>query len=268
MSEVKSAQTPKGELRVERVSFAPRLFRSSGQQADGFQSTQNLLTDISFTVHGGDRLALVGASGAGKSLLLRLLNRLNEPTQGTIFWRDRAYSQIPPVQLRQQVVLVLQESKLLGMTVQQALEYPLRLRQLPQVAMRQRLNEWTDRLQIPAAWRDRTEFQLSLGQRQWVAIARALLTQPAVLLLDEPTAALDLGRSQHLLQVLAEVAQKSETKILMTNHQLELAQAFGTRVLHLERGKLVQDRSASQMDWAALRQTLLQAETQDAQEWD
>ncbi|HEY9805334.1 MAG TPA: ATP-binding cassette domain-containing protein, partial [Candidatus Obscuribacterales bacterium] len=98
-----------------------------------------LLQNISFEMFSGDRIALVGPSGAGKTSLLRLLNRLSEPTQGTIYFDQQEIRQIPVIQLRRQVVLVPQESKLLGMTVEAALTYPLTLQDLPRATITQRL---------------------------------------------------------------------------------------------------------------------------------
>jgi len=176
--------------------------------------------------------------------------------------------QIPVIQLRQQVVLVLQESKLLGMTVQQSLEYPLLLRRLDRQTVRQRITEWVERLHIPADWLPRTETQLSVGQRQLVAIARALATQPKVLLLDEPTSALDVGRSDHVLNVLIKLAEQQETTVVLVSHQLELVKQFCTRVLHLQAGKLIQDQLANQIDWNILRQQIVDAEAQQNDEWE
>lgn len=258
------------QIRAEEVSLAPKIFTSEKARADQLSvpSHQYLLKEVSFAAFQGDRVALVGASGAGKTSLLRLLNRLSEPSSGTIYFDDRPLNQISVVQLRQQVVLVPQESKLLGMTVQQALTYPLILRRIEKQTLQKRLQLWIDRLRIPADWLDRTELQLSVGQRQWVAIARALIIEPKVLLLDEPTASLDLGRSALLLSVLAEFTQTNSTTILMANHQLELAEQFCDRVLHLEQGRLCQDLASQQMDWQTLRQMILQTETHQAEEWD
>ncbi|MCU0566261.1 MAG: ATP-binding cassette domain-containing protein [Oculatellaceae cyanobacterium Prado106] len=228
----------------------------------------DILQDVSFEVERGDRLALLGHSGAGKTSLLRLLNRLSEASQGKIFFDNQNIQQIPPLQLRQQVTLLPQESKLLGMTVQQALSYPLQLRGVPQPKIQQRLTTWTEMLHIPQDWLNRTEVQLSVGQRQWVAIARALIIQPQVLLLDEPTSALDAGRASHLLKILKDLSQAQQMTILMINHQLDLAQSFCTRALQLKRGRLTQDQMAAQMDWVALQQDLQQTELEESQEWD
>ncbi len=243
------------QLRLEQVDLSVSV------------GSHYLLKDISLEVFKGDRIAIVGPSGAGKTSLLRLLNRLSEPTAGSIYLENQEYQQIPVLQLRQQVTLVLQESKLLGMTVREALAYPLVLRGLPQPQIQQRLSHWTEQLQIPEDWLGRTEMQLSVGQRQLVAIARALVIQPKILILDEPTSALDAGRSSQLIQVLAQMALSRQTTILMANHQLELAQLFCTRVVHLQGGQLVQDAPNLALDWAKLRETFSQAEAQTAEEW-
>ncbi len=243
------------QLRLKQVSLS------------GSVGSDYLLRDISFEVSRGDLIAIIGPSGAGKTSLLRLLNRLSEPTAGSIYFENQEYRQIPVLQLRQQVTLVAQESKLLGMNVQEALAYPLVLRNLPPAEIQQRLGYWSEQLHIPSEWLGRTEIQLSVGQRQLVAIARALVIQPKILLFDEPTSALDAGRASHLLQVLTQLAHSGQTTILMVNHQLELAQQFCTRVLYLHQGQLVQDAANSPgLDWVKLRD-LFQAEAQAAEEW-
>ncbi|MBD2465885.1 ATP-binding cassette domain-containing protein [Oscillatoria sp. FACHB-1407] len=242
------------QLRLEHVSF------------QGSVGSQTILNDISFRVMRGDRLVVIGPSGAGKTSLLRLLNRLSDTSQGTIYLENCDIRQVPVLQLRQQIILVLQESKLLGMTVREALTYPLQLRGIAPSVSKQRLDFWLEELHIPVEWLDRTEVQLSVGQRQLVAIARALMTEPKVLLLDEPTSALDAGRGEYLMQVLTRLAQRG-TAILMVNHQLDLAKQFGDRVLYLQQGALLQDASASQIDWQELKERLVQAEEQEAQEW-
>lgn len=244
------------QLRLDRVSLSASV------------GSRYLLEDISFKIDRGDIICLIGPSGAGKTSLLRLLNRLSEPSEGTIYLEDRDYRTIPVIQLRQQIPLVQQESKLLGMTVKDALAYPLVLRGLERSQIQQRVLYWSEQLRIPQDWLERSEVQLSVGQRQIVAIARALVIQPEILLLDEPTSALDAGRAAQLLQVLTDVARTSRTTILMVNHQLELAQSFCQRVLYLQNGQLRQDLPNSPaFDWHKLRDDLVQAEIKAAEEW-
>lgn len=244
------------QLRLEGVSLAATI------------GSQYLLQDISFEAFSGDRIAIIGASGAGKTSLLRVINRLNEPTAGLVYLENKEYRQIPAIQLRQQVTLVMQESKLLGMTVREALQYPLILRKMPRSQIQPRIAYWMEQLHIPEDWLEKTELQLSVGQKQLVAIARALVTQPKILLLDEPTSALDAGKASHLIEVLIQLANSSQTTILMVNHQLELAKQFCTQVLFLQAGRLSQSVSnSSQLDWDKLKANLIQAETKATQEW-
>ena len=254
------------QIKLEQVSFASKGVASSKKPGTRSQiGVHYLLHDLSFEVFRGDRIAIVGASGSGKTTLLRLLNRLNEPIQGSLYLEEQDFRQIPVLQLRQQITLVQQESKLLGMTVREALLYPLKLREVPIKTAEQQVSEWIDRLHLPSEWLDRNELQLSVGQRQLVAIARALVIQPKVLLLDEPTSALDSGRSDHVLNTLKDL---SGITILMANHQLELAQSFSDRVLHLHRGELVQDVLSDRADWQALRAAISQSEAQESAEWE
>ncbi|TBR58905.1 ATP-binding cassette domain-containing protein [Mastigocladus laminosus UU774] len=250
---------PKAKLRLEKVN----LYTTLQSQQQGYP----ILQDISFEVFEGDRIAIVGSSGAGKSYLLRLLNRLSEPTSGKIYLDNQEYHQIPILQLRACVTLVLQESKLLGMTVKDALTYPLVLRGLPKQTIQQRLSHWIEQLHIPDEWLGKTEVQLSGGQRQLIAIARALIIQPQILLLDEPTSALDIGTASHLMAILTQLAQSRQTTVLMVNHQLEMAEIFCDRLLHLQQGRLILNQSATDIDWAKLRKSLIQTQTQTTEEW-
>lgn len=213
-------------------------------------------------------MALIGPSGAGKSSLLRLLNRLRDPNAGKIFYDNQDIRQLPILELRRKIVLVLQEPKLLGMNVAQAIAYPLHLQQLPQAEIKRRVATCCEQLQIPAEWRDRHEFQLSLGQRQRVAIARALVLQPQVLLLDEPTSALDIGTASGLLQTLTGLVNDGQITLVMVNHNLELVQQFCDRVVYLKDGKLVRDTIARELNWHEIRQDLMHTVPPAVEEWE
>lgn len=223
-----------------------------------------LLKEISWAVYPGDRWGLVGASGSGKTSLLRLLNRLSEPTAGTIYLQGQPIRQIPSLKLRQRVMLVPQEPRLLGMTVQEALTYPLRLRGLPQIKIEQRLETLINQFQLPREWLGRSEIQLSVGQRQLVAIARALGPNPEILLLDEPTSALDAGRIEHLTQVLGQYPQ---TTLILASHQLDLVRQVCDRVVQLQQGVVVQNTASASLDWEKLRLSFKQQEQLVTNEW-
>lgn len=247
---------PDPQLRLEQVNLLAPL------------AANYLLRDISMEIFAGDRAVIIGPSGAGKTSLLRLLNRLSEPSSGNIYLEKLRYQQIPVRELRQRVMLVPQEPKLLGMKVWEAMAYPLVLRGEDKKVIQQKLVQWSEELNIPEEWRERTELQLSLGQRQLVAIARALVAQPQILLLDEPTSALDAGRAERVLSAIANLTHRGAIAVLMVTHQLDLAQKFCQRVLYLQNGQLMEDLSAEKVDWQQWRDRLVQAEAQTAQEWN
>lgn len=226
-----------------------------------------ILKDLTFFIDPGEFVALVGSSGSGKTSMLRLMNRLSEYSSGQILVNGRAIRQSPVVDLRRKVALVNQESRLLGMTVQETLGYPLRLRNRSTAEIDEQVAHWAEKLKIPKEWMPRTTAHLSLGQRQRVAIARALIGEPDILLLDEPTSAQDVGYSEFLLTRLAELAAKQQLTIIMANHQIELLSHHVTRLLHIEDGRLVDDAFAEAVNWEQLRQHLVMAETEEQAEW-
>jgi len=256
----------------------PSILRLSEISLQAFVGSDFLLQDISLTIKSGTKTGIIGASGAGKTSLLRLLNRLVSPSVGEIYLENRLIETLAPHQLRRRIALVPQEPKLLGMTVSNALSYPLQLQQLAESEIRARIDTWTDLLRIPSQWLDKNELQLSVGQRQLVTIARALMMQPQILLLDEPTSALDIGTATHVLSVLEQLNQSQQLTIVMVNHQLELIKDFCDRFILLNTGRVEIDTQTEAVDWQILQQKLLRSEamplylglspTEQEEEWD
>ena len=242
---------------MQKVSLTSALIMNNVAIATNQVSYQTkfrtLLTNISLAIAKGQKTALIGATGSGKTTFLRLLNRLIDPSAGTILWNDKNIQEIPIQTLRRKVLLVPQEPSLLGMNVHEAIAYPLRLQNLPTSEIDSRLQKWLDKLQLDRKLLNRSELELSLGQRQWVAIARALVMEPEILLLDEPTSALDRGLSHLLLDTLTELTQLPQpVTVVMINHQLDLVQPWCDRLICLHNGELVQDTEASLVDWQAI----------------
>ncbi|MBV5259672.1 ATP-binding cassette domain-containing protein [Synechococcus moorigangaii CMS01] len=228
---------------------------------------RTILQDISLTLEPGDRLVLVGPSGSGKTTLLHCLNQLQSPTTGHLTFQDQAYSAYDPVCLRQQIALVPQETRLLGLTVKETLLYPLRLRKLSKAAIHQRWQRWSEALDIPPEWLDRSEALLSGGQKQWVAIARALLSEPQILLLDEPTSALDLGRSQTLITLLQTYQAQQNIPMAIATHNLSFAQQFATKLLYLDQGQIKHHSCVPLIPWDDIQQNLKTNPVSDPESW-
>ncbi|ELS34110.1 MULTISPECIES: ABC transporter ATP-binding protein [Pseudanabaena] len=255
---------------MQKVSLTSMPIASNAaiamQQISYQTKFRTLLTGISVAIAQGNKTALIGATGSGKTTFLRLLNRLIDPSVGMILLNGKNIQELPIQTLRRRVMLVPQEPSLLGMNVHEALIYPLKLQNSLQSEIDARSQKWIDKLQIDRKLLNRSELELSLGQRQWIAIARALIMEPEVLLLDEPTSALDRGLSHLLLNTLTELTQLPQpVTVVMINHQLDLVQTWCDRLICLHKGELVQDAEVSLIDWQEI-DDLLRRDTSSGQD--
>lgn len=199
-----------------------------------------LLEDVSFEVYSEEVFVVFGPSGSGKSTLLRLLNRLDEPTSGTVYVEGTDYREIPPRELRRRLGLVPQQPGLKDGTVEANVAWGPRLR--GEDVDRPRLEKLLDRLGL-AGFADREADQLSGGEAQRVAIARTLFNGPDVLLLDEPASSLDRAAAERVESLLQEVIAEFAVTAVLVTHDAERARRLGTRGLRLEEGRMVKTGS-------------------------
>ncbi|MGH2974340.1 MAG: ABC transporter ATP-binding protein [Solirubrobacterales bacterium] len=179
--------------------------------------------------------AIVGPSGAGKSTLLRLLNRLVDPDGGTIAYRERPLDSYDPLALRREVALVPQLPALLEGTVASNVAYAAGL------AGRSADAERCLRLAgLDPELAGRDVARLSVGEQQRAMLARALVQDPAVLLLDEPTSALDHAARDAIEATLAELRRELEISIVLVSHDPEQARRLGEWVIRLEGGRAIE----------------------------
>jgi UDP-glucose/iron transport system ATP-binding protein len=179
--------------------------------------------------------AIVGPSGVGKSTLLRLLNRLADPTDGAISYRERALKQYDPLALRREVSLVPQLPALLEGTVGSNLDYAASL------AGRQAASERCLRLAgLDPEFASRDVSKLSVGEQQRAMLARALVQEPAVLLLDEPTSALDHTARDAIEMTLARLGGELELSIVLVTHDPEQARRLSEWVVRMEDGRVAE----------------------------
>ena len=194
---------------------------------------ERLLDGVSFELRPGGPTVLLGPNGAGKSLTLRLCHGLLRPTSGTIRWSA-------PVAGTQ--AMVFQRPVMLRRTALANVVYALAVRGDPRPQRKERAMAALERVGL-AAVAHRTARNLSAGEQQRLALARAWSLVPEVLFLDEPTASLDPAAT-HALEDVVHAISESGTKIVMTTHDLGQAKRFADRVLFLHGGKLLENASA------------------------
>jgi putative ABC transport system ATP-binding protein len=194
-----------------------------------------LLSDVSFDVAQGETLAITGPSGSGKSTLLRLINRLDEPTAGTVYLAGMDYHAIPPRQLRRQVGMVMQTPWLFPGTVADNLRFgPAQWGQTMTDAQVQQLLSEIGLVDFA----DRDVSRLSGGEAQRVSLARTLANKPEILLLDEPTSALDPGSKEVIEALIIELIREHQLTALIVTHDIDQAKRMAKRAAVIVSGRL------------------------------
>ena len=214
-----------------------------------------LLQGISLRVDQGETVCLLGPSGSGKSTLLRLIAGLEEPESGTISWNGQDLSKLPVH--RRQFGLMFQDYALFPhRNVAENVAFGLRMQGLPAAEIRQRTSEALDLVNLGSFARRRVT-DLSGGEKQRVAFARALAPRPRLLMLDEPLGALDRTLREQLLLDLRELLHRTDIPTIYVTHDQEEAYTIADRMILLNDGKVIQDGEPSQVyhypanPWAA-----------------
>ena len=200
-----------------------------------------LVNRISFTVAAGETLVLLGRSGAGKTTTLRLINRLLEPTGGAVLFMGESTTALDSNRLRRRIGYVIQEVGLLPhLTIAENVGLVPRLEQWSAARIAARVRELLALVGLAADdFANRYPHQLSGGQRQRVGVARALATDPPLLLLDEPFGALDPVTRGELQREFRALEGPLAKAMVFVTHDVHEALLLGTRVALLEAGRLV-----------------------------
>ena len=199
--------------------------------------------DVSFEIPTGEFAALLGSSGSGKSTLLNLIAGLDRPTSGAVYAMGENLAEMNSRQLAQHrsktVGMVFQAFNLLPrMTLEENVELPLRLAEADRQERAARVREALAHVRLEARLAHRPS-ELSGGEQQRAAVARALVNRPAILLADEPTGNLDTATGETILQLLREINQALNTTVLMVTHDRNLASRYARRTLQMGDGKLL-----------------------------
>ena len=192
-----------------------------------------IVNNVSIQVQSGEVLAVVGPSGSGKSSFLRLLNRLDEPTSGTVLLDEVDYRHLPARELRRKVGMVTQRPFLFPGTVYQNVSFGPR-RQGQEFSQSQ-AEKLLFRVGL-GGYSPRDVANLSGGEAQRVSLARALANSPIVLLLDEPTSALDEEAKGEVESLICDIIKETHLTCIIVTHDMAQAARMATRVMLLERG--------------------------------
>jgi putative ABC transport system ATP-binding protein len=211
-------------------------------------STIRAVDDVSLAVPPGEFLALLGSSGSGKSTLLNLIAGLDRPTSGAVLAHGQDLSKISSLELaryrRQTVGMVFQSFNLLPrMTLEENVELPLRLAEVDRSERAARVHEALARVGLDKRIGHRPS-ELSGGEQQRTAIARALVNRPKILLADEPTGNLDSATGESILSLLREIQKNPGMTVVMVTHERPLAERFADRLAVMGDGKLLSNGAA------------------------
>ena len=206
-----------------------------------FKSNQVIaLKDITFSVEEGEYVAIMGESGSGKTTLLNLLATLDKPTEGSIILSDHDIASIKEKDLtafrRDNLGFVFQEFNLLDtFSIKDNILLPLVLRNVDHVTMEEKLKPLVEKLGILHLL-SKFPYEVSGGEKQRTAVARALINDPKILLADEPTGSLDSKSTDQLLQMFTKINKDGQT-VLMVTHSI-LAASRANRVLFIKDGQI------------------------------
>jgi cell division transport system ATP-binding protein len=227
---------PAGQTPVIRFDDVTKLYPSQ---------TRPALDAISLEIEKGEFVFLVGASGSGKSTFLRLVLREERATSGTVFVAGKDVAQLSNwkvPQLRRQIGTVFQDFRLLpNKTVHENVAFALEVTGRPTHVIRRVVPEVLELVGL-AGKEERYPSELSGGEQQRVAVARAFVNRPAILIADEPTGNLDPNTSVGIMKLLDRI-NRTGTTVVMATHDADIVDQMRKRVIELERGLLVRDQA-------------------------
>ena len=221
------------------------------------------LKDVNFSVEQGEYVAIMGESGSGKSTLLNILAALDKPTEGIVFLKEKDLSKVKEKEMaafrRNNLGFVFQDFNLLDtFSLKDNIFLPLVLSGISYKEMERRLMPLADKLGIKSIL-EKYPYEVSGGQKQRAAVARAVITQPQLLLADEPTGALDSKAAKELLKLFTDLNQDGQT-IVMVTHSVKAASTAG-RVLFIKDGKVFHQLYKGNLSEARMYQKISDAMT-------
>lgn len=204
---------------------------------------KGILRKINLEIEENKVTCIIGPNGAGKTTLLRILNLLEKPTSGEIYFDDKCYP-TDSLQIRRKMTMVMQNPVMFNTSVYENVVYGLKIRK-----EREQMEEVKEALSLVGLWAQHKQpaTTLSGGETQRVALARALILKPNVLFLDEPTVNLDPPSIKIIENLISTLKEKHEITIVLATHQLEEAERFAEKIYFLKEGEIIQEGGSKEI---------------------
>ena len=208
-----------------------------------------VLNNISLKIYDGEIVVLIGPSGCGKTTTLKMINRLIKPSEGQILINGTDIASVDPITLRRSMGYVIQQTGLFPhMSVRENIEIIPTLEKREAAAVAKRTRQLMDMVGLdPDYYLDRYPVQLSGGQLQRLAIVRALLPSPKLLIADEAVSALDVSIQESILVLLRDLRERFGTAVLFISHDLAVVKALCQRVVVMYRGRIVEEGDCNEV---------------------
>lgn len=185
-------------------------------------------------INKGEITAIIGPNGSGKSTLLNIVSGLDEEYEGRVRYDGRPINK----EIRRDMTLVFQKAYLFRRSVYKNIEYPLKIRHVEEEKIKEKVLRLLDRLEIKDL-KDKIGSKLSGGETQKVALARALVFDPKLLLLDEPTSNIDPEYIRHMEDAILKYNEENNGTVVIVTHNIDQAERLSDRIIKLEKGKVV-----------------------------
>lgn len=220
-------------IRFENVSF-------------GYSEKRPILNDLSFYIEKGDFVALIGANGAGKSTISRLVNGLLHPTKGHVYLNGKDTLKTPSSTLARDCGFLFQnpDRQICENTVKDEIAFSMKAQGWPLDRIEERTREVLETFDLDPTW---FPFSRSRGERQRIALASVLACQPQLLILDEPTTGLDYLECIRIMDYVTKLNQEKKVTVLMVSHDMELVQSYARNVLVLNHGQILGQGPTNEM---------------------
>ncbi|MDF2520082.1 MAG: transporter ATP-binding protein [Clostridia bacterium] len=199
---------------------------------------KNILDIKELEIPGQRITCIVGQSGSGKTTLLRMLNKLISPDSGKILYNDENLKEIDSIGLRRKVVMLPQTPVIFNGTIRDNLQIGLKLAEKPEAADSELL-EILEKVHLKKGL-DENADKLSGGEKQRLALGRVMLLKPEVLLLDEPSSALDEETEQLIIESVVEFSKRNNRTLIMVTHSKKVADTFADNIIEIKEGKVVE----------------------------